>query len=357
MTLAIEHAKPGTTRSTCAALGVAKSTFYRNRAKNLRLAATPMPTRKKAHHRRICDTDRADIFARLCSLEFHDLAPPQVHAALLQRGEYLCSTRTMYRILHENKAVRERRGVRVHPKNAVPVLSASGVNQLWSWDITKIPGPIRGVWFSLYVVMDVFSRYIVAWHLDEKESARTAERVIRAACRSHGVKSGDLTLHADRGAPMTSRTLAVMMEDLGITKSHSRPRVSDDNPFSEAQFKTLKYHRDFPKKMASIREGEVFLDGLFRWYNHGHFHKGIAYFTPAQVYSGEHASLLPYRQAVLDARYAKNPERFVKGKPIAQSPPAVVGINLPKNTFPISTAGAIKPDNMPAEITVPARAG
>jgi putative transposase len=355
MNLALENATRGSVRATCSALGVAKSTFYRRQAK-VRIIG-PAPSRKQAHYRRLPDADRLVVFTRLCSLEFRDLAPPQVYALLLHRGEHLCSVSTMYRILHENKAVCERRPLRNHPKNAMPVLSASGINQLWSWDITKIPGPIRGVLFSLYVVLDVFSRHVVAWHLDEAESAKTAERVIRFACVKHGVNADELTLHADRGAPMTSRTLAVMMEDLGITKSHSRPRVSDDNPYSEAQFKTLKYHRDFPPRMESIHEGQLFLDGLFHWYNHDHFHKGIAYFTPAQVYSGEHVALQPARQAVLDARYAKNPERFVNGKPIAKMPPDIVGINLPKNAFPVSVTGQVKLDNMPSQTPIPANAG
>lgn len=356
MTIAIQNATRGSARPTCSALGVSKSTFYRRKAKALRLPAAVIPPPRHAHHRRIPNSDRAAIFACLCSLAFRDLAPPQIYATLLDRGEHLCSVKTMYRILHENKAVCERRPIRTHPKNAMPVLSSSGINQLWTWDITKIPGPIRGVLFCLYVVMDVFSRYIVAWHLSETESAKTAEWVIREAAENHGVKPDELTLHADRGSPMISRTLAVMMEDLGITKSHSRPRVSNDNPYSEAGFKTLKYHRDFPARMESIHEGDEFLAGLFHWYNHVHFHKGIADFTPAQVYSGSFLALIPARQAVLDAKYATHPERFVNGRPIAKSPPEVVGINLPKNAFSVSTAGCIKPDIMSAEIITLARA-
>jgi len=350
MTIALQNATRGSVRPTCSALGVSRSTFYRRKAKNMRLAMAAIPPRRHTHHRRIPDHDRAAIFTCLCSLEFRDLAPPQIYATLLDRGEHICSVKTMYRILHEKKAVYERRPIRTHPKNAMPILSASCINQLWTWDITKIPGPIRGVFFCLYVVMDIFSRYIVAWHLSETESAKTAEWVIREAAEKHGVKPDELTLHADRGSPMISRTLAVMMEDLGITKSHSRPRVSNDNPFSEAGFKTLKYHRDFPERMESIHEGNGFLTGLFHWYNHEHFHKGIADFTPAQVFSGAFLALLPARQAVLDAKYATHPERFVNGKPTAKSPPEVVGINLPKNAFPVSTAGKIKPDTMTTEI-------
>jgi putative transposase len=264
----------------------------------------------------------------LCSNEFIDRAPREVYAILLERSEYLCSVRTMYRILAEHKAVRERRPQRNHPENAVPRCRATAPNQLWSWDITKLPGPARS-FFSLYVVLDVFSRYVVAWLLARRESAYLATRLIEQAIVSAGIDADQLTVHADRGAPMTSKSVAQMLADLRVERSHSRPRVSNDNPFSEAQFKTLKYCPDYPGRFADVGAGRSWCASFFRWYNHEHRHEGIGLFTPADVHFGRHLKLDRVRQRALDAAYAAHPERFVKGPPKSPSVPDEVWINRP----------------------------
>ena len=267
-----------------------------------------------------------------------DCAVRQVWATLLDEGAYLCSWRTMYRLLHQNQAVRERRRQRRHPKYSRPELSASGPNQVWTWDITYLKGPVRGQFFYLYVVIDIFSRLVVGWMLADRECAELARKLIEKTCRKHGVKPGQLTVHADRGAPMKSKTVKQLLSDLDVRTSHSRPRVSNDNPFSEAGFKTLKYSPDFPARFGSFEEAEAFCREYFVWYNQVHYHTGIALLTPAQVHYGEAEAVLARRQATLDAAFARAPERFGHRRPQVGRLPETVWINRPGQ--PVCEAGA-----------------
>ncbi len=338
MTLVDQHACAVGVTDACRTLGVSRATWYRRRAR--RDDVMPRP-RSCSHPRRLSDEERALVLEVLCSDEFIDRAPREAYAILLERGEYLCSVRTMYRILAEQKAVRERRPQRNHPQNAVPRCCAKAPNQLWSWDITKLPGPARS-FFNLYVVLDVFSRYVVAWLLARRESAYLATRLIEQAIVSAGIDEDQLTVHADRGAPMTSTSLAQMLANLGVDRSHSRPRVSNDNPFSEAQFKTMKYCPDYPGRFVDAGAGRAWCSSFFRWYNHEHRHEGIGLFTPVAVHFGHHLELDHVRQRALDAAYTAHPERFVNGPPQSPSVPSEVWINQPDDRIVAIEAPAAK---------------
>ena len=243
----------------------------------------------------------------------------------------------MYRILAERRAVRERRPQREHPQYAVPSCCARGPNELWSWDITKLPGPSR-TWFSLYVILDVYSRYVVTWLLARSESAFLATRLIEQAIQTHDVDPSGLTIHADRGAPMTAKPMTQLLADLGIERSHSRPRVSNDNPYSESQFKTLKYCPQYPASFASYELARTWCDSFLRWYNHEHRHEGIGLFAPVDVFTGRHLQLTRHRQKALDHAYAAHPERFVHGRPAAPRVPNEVWINRPNSqTLPLTS--------------------
>jgi putative transposase len=325
MILVEEHAPTVGVVDACRTIGVSRATWYRRRAR--REVETP-GRRSRNHPRRLGDTERARVLEVLCSEEFIDRAPREIYAILLERGTYLCSVRTMYRILAERKAVRERRAQRNHPENPVPRCRATGPNQLWSWDITKLPGPLR-TYFSLYVVLDVFARYIVAWLLAQRESAYLATRLIEQAINDADIDPGQLTVHADRGAPMTAKPLVQTLADLGVERSHSRPRVSNDNPFSEAQFKTMKYCPAWPDRFTGRQHAHDWCTSFVRWYNHEHRHEGIGLFAPADVYFGRHLEIGRVRRATLDAAFAAHPERFVRGRPTPPSVPQEVWINRP----------------------------
>ena len=269
------------------------------------------------------------MLALMNSDRFADKAPRQVYAELLDDGVYHCSPRTMYRILDANQLVRERRDQLRHPSYAKPELLATKPNQVWSWDITKLLGPQKWTYYYLYVVLDVFSRYAVGWMVATKESAALAQRLIADSCAKQKVAAGQLTIHADRGAPMTAKSTALLMADLGITKTHSRPHVSDDNPFSEAQFKTLKYRPEFPERFGSPEGARSAVGPLMRWYNEEHYHSGLALLTPHQVHYGLADEVIAQRQRVLDAARAANPERFVRGAPRHPAPPREAWINQP----------------------------
>ena len=262
---------------------------------------------------------------------FVDLAPAEVYATLLDEGRYLCSIRTMYRLLAANREVRERRDQARHPAYAKPELLATGPNQVWSWDITKLKGPNKGQFFNLYVIIDIFSRAVVGWLLAERENAALAARLISETCKRHGIPPGTLTIHADRGAPMTATSTALLLASLGVGKSHSRPHQSNDNPFSESQFKTLKYHPTFPERFGSIQDARAFCLGFFQWYNHQHHHAGIGLMTPWQVHSGQAGAITARRQQTLQAAYDRSPNRFVAAPPVPPIPPAAVWINPPPN--------------------------
>jgi putative transposase len=259
-----------------------------------------------------------------------DLAPAEVYATLLdERREYLCSVRTMYRVLAAAGEGRARRDQLVHPAYTKPELLATAPNQVWSWDITKLLGPATWTYFYLYVVLDIFSRYVVGWMVAERENAAHARRLIVETCAKHGVGPGTLTLHQDRGAPMRAKTFAQTLADLGVTKTHSRPHVSDDNPFSEAQFKTLKYRPDFPGRFAGLPHSLAWCRAFFPWYNDAHRHDALGLLTPADVHFGRAPAVLAARQRVLDAAYAAHPERFVGRPPTAGEPPKEAWINKP----------------------------
>ena len=266
----------------------------------------------------------------LHSDEFVDQAPHQVYAALLDRGIYLCSVRTMYRILHEHDEVRERRNICRHPNYWKPELLATAPNQVWSWDITKLKSPAKWVYYYLYVILDIFSRYCVGWMVAYRESAQLAEKLIGETCLKQGIVKRQLTIHADRGSSMKSKSVALLLSDLEITKTHSRPHVSNDNPYSEAQFKTLKYCPAFPARFGPIEEARDFCREFFTWYNREHRHTGIALLTPEMAHYGKAKEIIRRRNEVLLKAFLEHPDRF-KGKiPHAPEMPNAVWINPPK---------------------------
>jgi len=258
-----------------------------------------------------------------------DCSVAEVYATLLDEGTYLCSIRTMYRILAAHRQVKERRRQRQHPSYTKPELLATAPNQLWSWDITKLRSHQKWTYFQLYVIIDVFSRYVVGWMVAHRESGSLAERLIRLTCQKQLIERGQLTLHADRGTSMTSKTVAFLLSDLGVTKSHSRPHVSNDNPFSEAQFKTLKYQPTFPKQFGCIEDARAFCQHFFAWYNPAHHHGGIGLLTPEMMHSGQAEIVTQQRQNVLASAYLAHPERFVHQPPRPPLVPTAVWINPP----------------------------
>lgn len=259
-----------------------------------------------------------------------DKAPAEVYAALLDEGTYLCSIRTMYRILHAAHEVRERRQQLQHPVYVKPELLATGPNQVWSWDITKLKGPGKWQYYSLYVIMDIFSRYVVGWMVAEREAAILAERLIADSLHKQHIQPGQLVIHADRGASMRSKPVALLLADLGVTKTHSRPHTSNDNPYSEAQFKTLKYRPDFPDRFGSLEDARSFCRTFFRWYNQEHYHTGIALLPPAVVHYGLAEQVIQERSQVLAAAYQEHPERFVRKPPTPIALPQAAWINRPE---------------------------
>jgi len=311
--------------ATCNAFDVSRATYYRKRAP----MHGPKP-RRICGARRLEQTERAEVLAVLHEPRFVDLAPAQVHASLLEEGRCLCSLRTMHRVLHENAETRERRNQLRHPSYAAPQLMASRPNELWSWDITKLLGPAKWTYFYFYVVLDVFSRYVVGWMIAECEAASLAHKLISDTCERQRIVRGQLTLHADRGSSMTSKSVALLLADLGVTKTHSRPHVSDDNPFSEAHFKTMKYRPETPPRFGGLEHARGWGSDLVGWYNHEHHHSGLAMLTPADVHYGRVDQRVAERQAVLDAAFCAHPERFPRGRPIAQRPSPQVWINKPK---------------------------
>ena len=312
---------------TCRALGVSPASYYRHRRPSpAAVRVRPSPPRT------LSASERAAVLAALHEPRFVDLAPAEVYAQLLDEQRYLCSERTMYRILAANHELRERRNQRRHPVYAPPQLLATQPNELWSWDITKLLGPVKWTYFHLYVILDVFSRYVVGWMVAPRESAQLAEELIRATCRRQGIGRNQLTLHADRGTSMRSKPVALLLADLGVTKTHSRPHVSDDNPFSEAQFKTLKYRPQFPDRFGSLADARAFCQPFFIWYNTAHHHSGIGLLTPHDVHHGLADKRVADRAVALAAAYSAHPERFVSGIPLPPATPTAVWINKPQPT-------------------------
>lgn len=307
----------------CAALAVSRATFYRRRQPSRPTTPRPAPPRA------LSAEESANVLELLNSERFADKAPRQAYAELLDEGVYHCSPRTMYRILNANQQVRERRDQLRHPSYVKPELLATAPNQVWSWDITKLLGPQKWTYYYLYVVLDIFSRYVVGWMVATKESAALAQRLIADSCAKQSVVPGQLTIHADRGAPMTAKSTALLMADLGVTKTHSRPHVSDDNPFSEAHFKTIKYRPELPDRFGSLEDARAVVGPLMRWYNDEHHHSALALLTPHQVHHGLAYQVIAQRQRVLDAARDAHPERFVRGPPRHPAPPREAWINPP----------------------------
>jgi len=274
--------------------------------------------------------ERQEVLDVLHSDRFVDKAPTEVYATLLDEETYHCSIRTMYRVLGEAGEVRERRDQVRHPHYKAPELLATAPNQVWSWDITKLLGPVKWAYFYLYVILDIFSRYVVGWMIATHESSVLAKRLIAETCEKQNVQSGQLTIHADRGSSMKSKPVALLLTDLGITKTHSRPRVSDDNPYSESQFKTLKYRPGFPDRFGSIQDARSFCQDFFPWYNGEHRHSGIGLLTPEMVHYGQAQAVIEQRRIVLASAFGAHPERFVRGLPVPPSLPEAAWINKPK---------------------------
>ena len=281
--------------------------------------------------RALSEPEREAVLAELRSERFIDSSPAQVWATLLDEGRYLASERTMYRLLHANGEVRERRDQLAHPAYERPELLAERPNVVWSWDISKLKGPAKWRYYYLYAILDVFSRYCVGWTVGERESGPVAEALIAQACEQQQITRGQLTVHADRGSSMTSKPVALLLADLGVTKTHSRPYTSTDNPYSEAQFKTLKYRPGFPQRFDSLAHARAFCREFFRWYNDQHRHSGIGLMTPATVHYGRANAVHAERASVLDAAYRATPERFVRRAPTPPPVPAAAWINKPNS--------------------------
>jgi len=319
------------TRPACAAIGIPRGTVYRFRAKrNTPPSESPQ---RPSPVRALSPPERQEVLDTLHAERFIDQAPPEVYAALLDEGQYLCSIRTMYRLLEQCQEVKERRNQLRHPSYQKPELLATASNQVWSWDITKLLGPVKWSYFYLYVILDIFSRYVVGWMVASRETAVLAQKLIQETMEKQNIQPGQLTIHADRGSSMKSKPVAFLLSDLGVTKTHSRPHISDDNPYSEAQFKTLKYRPDFPERFGSLEDARAFCQGFFPWYNTEHHHSGIGLMTPQVIHYGLAQDTFKARQQVLLAAYEKHPERFVRKVPIPLPLPQAAWINPPKSVM------------------------
>ena len=319
-----EHRALYSVPSICAGLGVGRASFYR-----WQRPRSPSPT-ERIHPRALSVNERQDVLGVLNSERFGDQAPGEVYATLLDEGRYLCSERTMYRILAEHQQVRERRDQLRHPRYQAPELIAGRPNEVWSWDITKLMGPAKWTYFYLYVILDIFSRYVVGWMLAYRESGELAKKLIEQTIERYNIFPGTLTVHADRGAPMRSKVVAFFLAELGVTKTHSRPYVSNDNPYSESQFKTMKYRPEFPERFGCYQDAHRFCGEFFPWYNHEHHHSGLGYLTPYEVHYGLAQKRREQRTAALQLAYEKNPQRFVRGLPKPALLPTAAWINKPK---------------------------
>lgn len=354
-------------KPACTALNISRASYYRRQRSILSLSGVVNATRPKPPLT-LQDSERQKVLDMLHSERFMDKAPPVVYTSLLDEGVYLCSVRTMYRILAQENEVRERRNQRRHPQYAKPELVATKGNQVWSWDITKLKGPEKGTFYHLYVILDIYSRYIVGWMVAAVESGELAKQLIEETTIKQGVISDQLTIHSDRGTSMKSKLVSDLLLDLGIVKSHGRPKVSDDNPFSESQFKTLKYRPEFPQRFGSIEDARAFCRLFFTWYNAEHLHSGIAMLTPETVHYGQADQIIKRRSETLAEAFKANPKRF-KGKlPVAKNPPKEVWINQPKQTcndsleptnkttvessVPGETEAALLESNQPRDILV-----
>jgi len=312
----------------CESMGVTRSTLYYQR-RDPKQEAKPRPKPARA----LTDGERQKVLDELHDDRFVDKSPGEVWATLLDEGTYLCSERTMYRILADNEEVKERRNQLKHPEYTKPELLAEGPNEVWSWDITKLRGPVKWTYFYLYVILDIFSRYVVGWMVAPRETAGLAQKLIRESCEKQAIDPGQLTIHADRGSPMIAKTTAQLFVTLGVNKSHSRPHVSDDNPYSESQFKTLKYCPGFPDRFGSLQDSVAFCRSFFTWYNTEHRHSGIGMLTPEVVHYGLARDVVESRKKVLEVAFEAHPERFVRGVPLPPALPEAAWINPPAETL------------------------
>ena len=317
----------GMTAAICGATGVSRATVVRKRAQ---LTAPPAVSRPRPRSARaLSEPQRREVLDLLRAPHFADQAPAEIYATLLDEGTYHCSIRTMYRILDSNNEVRERRQQLRHPVYQKPELMAEKPNEVWSWDITKLMGPAKWNYFYLYVILDIYSRRVVGWRVADAETATLFKPLFDDAIEKHNVPPGQLTLHADRGGPMKAKATAFLLADLGVTRSHNRPHTSNDNPFSESAFKTLKYQPRFPKRFGCIEDARSFCRDFFDWYNQDHHHAGIGLMTPDQVHYGQIDAVHAARQATLDQAFRENPERFVKKPPVPPAKPTAAWINPP----------------------------
>ena len=313
--------------AACAALGLSRASFHRRSAKARRPAA---PIRARPRPARALDApERQAVLDLMREPRFVDQAPAEIYAELLDQGLYYCSIRTMYRLLHENGEVKERRQQLRHPVYTKPELIAEGPNEVWSWDITKLMGPAKWTYFYLYVIIDIFSRRVVAWLVADAESAALFKPLFEDAVAKHSVLPGQLTLHADRGPAMKAKATALLLADLGVTKSHSRPYTSNDNPFSESLFKTCKYQPQFPERFGCIQDARAFCRSFFGWCNGQHHHLGLGLMTPNQVHYGQADEVYAARKRTLERAFAANPNRFVKSIPAPPKRPTAAWINPP----------------------------
>jgi len=325
--MALAPASGITAAAACAALGVSRATVQRRHA---RLSAPPAISRPRPPPARALSAVQQQVVLDLLHAErFADQAPAEIYASLLDEGVYHCSIRTMYRMLDQNGEVRERRKQLRHPAYQKPELLAERPNQVWSWDITKLMGPTKWSYFYLYVILDIFSRRVVGWCVADAETATLFRPLFDDAIAKHNVPPGQLTLHADRGGPMKAKATALLLADLGVTRSHNRPHTSNDNPFSESHFKTLKYQPRFPQRFGCIEDAKSFCRSFVDWYNQDHHHAGIGLMTPDQVHYGQTDAVHAARQATLDRAFRDNPERFVKKAPTPPAKPTAAWINPP----------------------------
>jgi putative transposase len=314
--------------AACRVLGVPSTTYYRHK-RPLRVGKITSTQTCRVPGRGLTQDEQQKVISDLNSDRFKDMAPPQVYSTLLDEGVFHCSISTMYRLLRKRGEIKDRRNQRSHVPPQRPELLATGPNQVWSWDITKLKGPRKWTFLHLYVVIDVFSRFVVGWCISRKSNARIAEALLQDAIVREAVKPGELTIHADNGGEMTSITVAELLIDLGVVKSHSRPHTSNDNPFSESHFKTMKYRPEIPARFESVEEARLIFRKLFHWYNQVHRHSGLALLTPATVHAGRAAQVTNARAKVLSAAYSAHPERFVNKPPVPAAPPTQVWINPP----------------------------
>ena len=327
MSAAEQLAQDVGTSKACDALDVSRASLYRQRDRQTTPARDAAPKRRSS--RALPESEREQVRQALYSERFMDKSPYQVYARLLDDGEYLCSVRTMYRILADDNASKERRNQLKRPKYVKPELLATGPNQVWSWDITKLKGPEKWTYYYLYVILDIYSRYVVGWMMAHCEQAELASKLIRETVEKQNVHEDELIIHSDRGPSMTSHSVSQLLISLGVTKSHSRPHVSNDNPFSESQFKTMKYQPDFPNRFGCYEDGLSFCRQFFTWYNDQHYHSGIGLVTPSSLHYGQATQVVVSRQATLETAYAHHPERFVNGRPKPPQLPSAVWINPP----------------------------